>query len=95
MSPLQAGREAWETQDASSARTRGLAPVRGWCEQAQGTGPRDGLGAPVRVELGVHAAHVGLDGVGRDVQFPGDLRGGQVGRQVAQYPGLAVGQRLQ
>jgi hypothetical protein len=57
-----------------SASTHGLAPVRGRCQQAQGTGARDGLTTPVGTELGVQVAQVGLDGVERDVQLGGDLR---------------------
>ena len=38
---------------------------------------------------------MGPDGVVRDVQLAGDLRPCQVGRQVAQYPDLAVAQGLQ
>lgn len=50
-----------------SAGTRGLAPVRGGGQQAQVTGARDGLGAPMRAELGVQVAHMGPDCVERDV----------------------------
>jgi hypothetical protein len=73
---------------------RGLAQVRGGGQQAEGTGARDGLRSAVRAELGVQVAQVGPDGVTRDVQLAGDLRPGQVGRQVAQHPDLAVAQRL-
>jgi hypothetical protein len=68
--------------------------VRRGCQQAEGTGARNGLGAPVCAELGVQVAQVGADGVVRDVQLARDLRRGQVGRQVAEHVQLAVAQRL-
>src|SRR5260370_10223678 len=71
------------------------APRCGGCEQAQGAGAGDGLAAPVRAELQVEVVDVGLDGVRRDGQLAGDLRPGQVGRQVAQHADLAVAERLQ
>jgi pimeloyl-ACP methyl ester carboxylesterase len=60
-------------------------PECGRGEQAQVPGPGDGFGAAVGAQLGVDVAHVGLDGVVRHRQFAGDLRPGQVGRQIAQY----------
>jgi hypothetical protein len=55
----------------------------------------DGLGAPVRAKLGVQVAHMGLDGVGRDVEFVRDFGCRQVSREVAQDPNLASAERLQ
>jgi hypothetical protein len=57
-------------------------------------GSGDGLGPAVGAELGVQVAHLRLDGVERDVQFAGDFRPRQVGRQVAQYAQFALAQRL-
>ena len=67
-----------------------MAPVRGGCQQAEGSGARDGVGSPVRAELGVQVAHMGADGVDRDVQLAGDLRPREIGRQVAQHAQLAL-----
>ncbi len=64
-------------------------------EQAQGAGVRDGLRAAVRAELGVQVAHMGLDGVGGDVEFVRDFGCRQVSRKVAQDPDLAFAERLQ
>src|SRR5580692_3373315 len=61
--------------------------------QAQSAGKLDGLGAAVRAELFVYVSHVRPDGVHRQVQLPGDLRGRKVGRQVPQHAGLAVAER--
>jgi hypothetical protein len=74
--------------DAVSARS---GPGR---EQAKGPGPLDGLGSPVRSELGVEMAHVGSDCVPRDEQLICDLRHGQVRREVAQDPDLAFAERI-
>ena len=52
----------------------------------------DGLAAAVDAELGVQMVHVGADGVHREAQLSGDLGSGEVGRQVAQDAGLAVGE---
>jgi YVTN family beta-propeller protein len=71
-----------------------LAPARGRGEQPEGAGPFDGLGAAAGAELGVQMALVRLDRVHRQVQLAGDLPRGQIGRQVVQYPALAVGQGL-
>jgi hypothetical protein len=46
----------------------------------------------VGTKLGVQVSHVGLDSVERDVQLAGDLRPGQVGRQLAQHAQLTVAQ---
>jgi hypothetical protein len=48
----------------------------------------NGVGAVVRAELFVHVAHMRPDGVNRHGQLAGDLRRGQVGRQVAQVENL-------
>jgi LuxR family transcriptional regulator, maltose regulon positive regulatory protein len=78
-----------------ASRWTGLAGATGGGrEQAQVAGPGDRLGPVVGAELGVEVAHVGLDGVDRDVQLAGDFRPGQVGRQVAQHAQLAVAQRF-
>jgi hypothetical protein len=37
---------------------------------------------------------VGVDGVHRDGQFAGDLRPGQVGREISQHPELAWAELL-
>ena len=58
-----------------SAATRALAEQRAGGQQAEGPGAGDGLGPGVRAELGIHVADVGPDGVVRDVQLAGDLRG--------------------
>jgi len=50
--------------------------------------------AAVHAELVVQVTHVGLDRVRRQVQLVGDLRGRQLGGQVAQDPGLGVAERL-
>jgi hypothetical protein len=54
----------------------------------------DGLGAAVRAKLFVEVAHVCPDRVHRQGHFGGDLRHGQVGRQVAQHADLAIGDRV-
>jgi hypothetical protein len=84
----QAVRLARMTAQPPARSRRGAA--RGGGEQAQGAGARDRPSPPVRAELRVQVAHVGSDDVQRDVQFAGDLRHGEVGRQVAQDPDLAV-----
>ena len=48
-------------------------PSRWRCQQAERAGLLDGLVAPVRAELVVDVAHVGLDGVDRQVELVGDL----------------------
>jgi hypothetical protein len=53
-----------------------------------------GLGPAVAVELGVKAAHVGLYGVGRDMQFVRDVWCPEVGRQVTLRAQFALAQRL-
>ena len=62
------------TRPSRSARKPALVLGRGGCQQAEGTSARDRVGSPVRAELGVQVAPVGLDGVPRDVQLAGDLR---------------------
>jgi hypothetical protein len=54
----------------------------------------DGLGAAVRAKLFVEVARVCPDRVHRQGHFGGDLRHGQVGRQVAQHADLAIGDRV-
>ena len=51
-----------------------------------------GRGAVTNLELGVDAADVHADGVRRDGQLAGDLRPGQVGRQIPQHLELARGE---
>src|SRR6185312_1362776 len=64
------------------------------CEQAEDTGLRHRLRPTVRAQLAAHVADVRADRVHREGQLAGDLRRGQVGRQISQYPDLALAQRL-
>src|SRR6185437_8799568 len=64
------------------------------CEQAEGTGLRHRLRPTVRVQLAAHVADVRADRVHRQGQLAGDLRRGQVGRQISQHADLALAQRL-
>src|SRR6266567_8265642 len=66
----------------------------GWSEEAEGAGSRDRLGATVRAELGEEVAYVRPDRVHRQGQLAGDLRRGQVGRQIPQHADLALAERL-
>src|ERR1700733_7897631 len=66
----------------------------GWSEQVDTAGALDRLGATVHAELGEEVAYVRPDRVHRQGQLAGDLRRGQVGRQVAQYPDLGLAQRI-
>src|SRR4029077_4542898 len=66
----------------------------GWSEQAEGAGSLDRLGATVHAEFGEEVAYVCPDRVHRQGQLAGDLRRGQVGRQVAQHPDLGLAQRI-
>jgi hypothetical protein len=61
-------------------------------EQAQGTAAVHRLLAAVDAELGIQVPGVGADGVDREEQLTGDIARREVGRQVAQDAGLAVGQ---
>src|SRR6266568_4254127 len=63
-------------------------------QQPQFPGALDGRGAVTYLELGVDAAQVRADGVERDGQFAGDLRPGQVRRQIPQHPKLARAELL-
>ena len=72
-----------------------LAPARGRCDQAGSASLLDGLGAAARAELLVQVPLVRLNGIHRQVQLASYLPRRQVGRQVMQNPGLAVGQGLQ
>ena len=69
-----------------------LSPWCGGREQAQGAGAVHRSMAVVDAELGVQVTHVSADGVDREEQLIGDLGSGEVGRQVAQHPDLAVGE---
>ena len=53
----------WKPRAAGRSRGRGALAPGGGCKQAQAAGAGDGLGPAVGAELGVQAAHVGLDGV--------------------------------
>ena len=64
------------------------------CKEAQFTGALDRGGAVVGTELGVDPAQVRANCVQRDGQLIGDLRPGQVRREVAQHPELARRQFL-
>jgi hypothetical protein len=64
------------------------------CEQAESAGPCNGLRATVRAQLAAHVTDVRPDRVHRHRQLAGDLRSRQVGRQIAQHPGLTLAQRL-
>src|SRR6201995_5846698 len=66
----------------------------GWGEQAERAGVRDRLAAAVRAELGEEVAYMRPDRVHRNGQLAGDLRRGQVGRQVTQHPDLGLAQRI-
>src|SRR5258708_5653874 len=68
------------------AQACGMAGQR---EQPQFAGALYGGGTVADLELGEDVVDVSVDGVQRDEQFAGDLRPGQVGRQVAQHPQLA------
>src|SRR4029079_15439595 len=68
--------------------------ARGGRRQAEGAGLLDGLVPAVHAELVVEVAHVGLDRVDRQVQLTRDLRGGELGGQVAQHPRLGVAERF-
>ena len=70
------------------------ARAAGWREQAEGAGSRDRLGATVHAELGEQVAYVRPDRVHRQGQLPGDLRHGQVRRQVPQHPDLTLAKRI-
>src|SRR5258707_13008991 len=63
--------------------------MAGQREQPQFAGALYGGGTVADLELGEDVVDVSVDGVQRDEQFAGDLRPGQVGRQVAQHPQLA------
>src|SRR6185295_4928240 len=73
-----------------SLRTRG---GMGWREQAEAAGALDRLGATVRAEFGEEVAYVRPDRVHRQGQLAGDLRRGQVGREVTQHIRL-IGRNL-
>jgi hypothetical protein len=60
--------------------------------QGAGAGAVHSLVAGVDAELGKQMALVGADGVHREEQLIGDLVHREVGRQVAQDAGLAVGE---
>ena len=63
-------------------------------DEAQLTGPGDGLGAVGRAELAQHVAHVLLDGVQGDHQFAGDGLVRPARRHHFQHLELAAGQWL-
>src|ERR1700750_1011997 len=79
---------------AMHRRGSGRAAGWGWREQAEGAGALDRLGATVRAELVEEVAYVRPDCVHRYGQLAGDLRHGQVGRQVTQHPDLGLAQRI-
>src|SRR5690242_7438138 len=62
-------------------------------QQSQLTGPRDRLVPGGDAQLAVGRPHLRLDGVRRQEQLPGDLRGRQVRGQQRQQPELGGGQR--
>src|SRR5690242_18499618 len=66
----------------------------GWSEQAEGASTRNGLRPAVRAELGEEVANVRPDRVHRQGQLAGNLRRGQIGRQVAEHPDLALAKRI-
>jgi len=68
--------------------------LRDGCEQAESTGPVDGLQAAVGAELVVHVPHVRPDRVHRHVELAGDLRRGKAGLQEAQDTGFGLAERL-
>src|SRR5260370_11190008 len=63
--------------------------MAGQREQPQFAGALYGGGTVADLELGEDVGDVSVDGVQREEQLAGDLRRGQVGRQVAQHPQLA------
>jgi glyoxylase-like metal-dependent hydrolase (beta-lactamase superfamily II) len=71
-----------------------LARPAGRRQQPQVPGAPHGRGPVTDLELGVDAADLRVDGIRRDGQLAGDLRPGQVGRQVPQYPELARAELL-
>jgi glyoxylase-like metal-dependent hydrolase (beta-lactamase superfamily II) len=74
--------------------TAGLALPAGRRQQPQVPGAPHGRGPVTDLELGVNAADLRVDGIRRDGQLTGDLRPGQVGRQIPQYPELARAELL-
>src|SRR6185312_8233982 len=60
----------------------------------EATGALDRLGTTVRAELGEQVAYMRPDRMHRQGQLAGDLRRGQVGRHIPQYPDLALAQRI-
>src|ERR1700733_8742357 len=71
----------WSTRTLRRSQANRPASASAWkrSQQPQGTGALDGLSSAVGVELYVEMAHVGSDGVPRDVQLIRDLWGRQVG----------------
>src|SRR6202167_6515020 len=63
-------------------------------EQPYLAGPMHGRGAILGLELGVNVADVRINRVDRDRQLAGDLRAGEIRRQVPQHPQLAGTQLL-
>src|SRR6266849_2284076 len=63
-------------------------------EQMQTLGARDGLCAAVHSQLAINTADLGLNGVGGDDQFPGNLVVGLSGNEQTQHPLLLGAQWL-
>src|SRR5580692_7148890 len=84
----------FSTRPATGMRRRrlGLGPLRGGREQAESTGPVEGLQAAVGSELVVQVPHVRPDRVHRHVKLAGNLRRGKAGLQDA---GLGLAERFE
>jgi hypothetical protein len=104
--PVRAGRRwpvertnAWHGSFGRSVfirRNHPSFPASGWkAEQAESTRPCYGLGTSVDVEFPVEVPLMRLDGIRGHVKLVGDLRRGQMGRQVSQYAGLPCRERSQ
>src|SRR5208282_895566 len=63
-------------------------------DESEGAPALDSLPATVHAEFVVEVTDVRLDRVFRQIQLPGDLRGRQAGREIAQDPQFTVAETL-